>query len=127
MSRPWGRSWWSRTKPTSRRPSSPGSGAKATTRSPSALLFGLNVANPEALVARHNLERLADGQAVDSAYLAEGLSLDAVPTIVDRLPTLDPFTQADLLARIGCPEDGRGWAGHNASRSAAAQALADRC
>lgn len=91
------------------------------------LLFGLNVANPEALVARHNLERLADGQAVDSAYLAEGLSLDAVPTIVDRLPTLDPFTQADLLARIGCPEDGRGWAGHNASRSAAAQALDDRC
>jgi hypothetical protein len=91
------------------------------------LLLGLNIANPEAIVVRHNLERVADGRAVDSAYLAEGLSLDAVPTIVHLLPTLDPFTQADLLARIGCPERGGGWAGFNASRDAAADALAGRC
>jgi hypothetical protein len=90
-------------------------------------LFGLNLVNPEALVARHNLDRLAQGREVDAEYLAEGLALDAVPTIVDRLPTLDPMTQADLLARIGCPERGDGWAGWNASRSAAADAVGEGC
>lgn len=91
------------------------------------VLFGLNVANPEALVARHNLARLADGREVDSEYLAEGLSLDAVPTIVDRLAALDLVTQGELLLRIGCPERGRGWAGWNASRSAAADAIGEGC
>jgi hypothetical protein len=91
------------------------------------VLFGLNVVNPEALVARHNLDRMADGREVDAEYLAEGLALDAVPTIVDRLPALDPATQDDLRARIGCPTPGDGWAGWNASRSAAADATAASC
>ena len=90
-------------------------------------LFGLNVVNPEALVARHNLDRIANGREVDAEYLAEGLSLDAVPTIVERLPTLDPATQDDLRARIGCPARGDGWAGWNSSRSAAADAAGDDC
>jgi Domain of unknown function (DUF4173) len=90
-------------------------------------LLGLNLANPEALVARHNLDRLADGREVDAEYLAEGLSFDAIPTIVDRLPSLDEATQDDLLARIGCPERGDGWAGWNQSRSDAAAAVGDGC
>jgi hypothetical protein len=99
----------------------------AATTAALVLLFGLNLANPEALVARHNLDRLADGQEVDAEYLADGLSLDAVPTIVDALPGLDPAVQADLLVRIGCPERGDGWAGWNASRSAAADAIGTGC
>jgi hypothetical protein len=90
-------------------------------------LFGLNLVNPEALVARHNLDRLAGGREVDAEYLAEGLSIDAVPMIVEHLPALDPATQEELLARIGCPERGHGWAGWNASRSAAAGAIGDTC
>lgn len=92
-----------------------------------ALLFALNVVNPEAVVAHYNVQRLTDGREVDSEYLAEGLSLDAVPTIVHLLPNLDDATRADLLARIGCPRRGDGWSGWNASRSAAAAAVADHC
>lgn len=91
------------------------------------LLLVLNVANPEAIVARHNLARIADGREVDSAYLAEGLSRDAVPTIVDRLPTLDPATRADLEARMGCLEPSDGWPAWNASRDAAAAATDRVC
>ena len=91
------------------------------------LLLALNVINPEALVVRHNMERIADGREVDSEYLAEGLSLDAVPTIVGRLPSLDPATRAELVERIGCPEDGDGWAGHSVARAAAEAAMAPYC
>ncbi len=91
------------------------------------LLFGLNVVNPEALVVRHNLDRLADGREVDSEYLAEGLSLDAVPTIVELLPSLDGATRAELLEMIGCPQRGNGWAGYNRSRAAAVAAVGDDC
>jgi hypothetical protein len=90
-------------------------------------LLVLNLANPEAIVARHNLSRISDGREVDSSYLTEGLSLDAVPTIVELLPTLDEGTQRDLRTRMGCPEPGDGWAGWNRSRSSAASALGDDC
>lgn len=89
------------------------------------VILALNIANPEAIVVRHNVDRLADGRTVDGEYLAEGLSLDAVPTLVDRLPSLDEATRRELLASIGCPEPGHGWAGWNRSRSAAVAALAD--
>jgi hypothetical protein len=91
------------------------------------LLFGLNIANPEAIVVRHNLDRMADGRDVDSEYLTEGLSLDAVPTIVELLPTFDDATRTDLLERIGCPPPSDGWAGWNRSRAAAVAALGDDC
>ena len=52
-----------------------------------AMLLGLNALNPEAIVARHNVERAARQLAVDPLYLAE-LSDDAVPALVDALPRL---------------------------------------
>jgi uncharacterized protein DUF4153 len=86
-----------------------------------AFTAGLNVLNPDALIARTNLDR----PRVDIAYLGH-LSDDAVPTLVDRLPTLRPEPRRELtfwLLRRGRGDGGLlGW---NASRSRA-HALLDR-
>lgn len=90
------------------------------------MLLGLNIVNPEAIVARHNLTR-GGSVAVDPHYLTE-LSDDAVPTIADLLPTLDPATAAAVAAAVGCPERGDdGWAGWNLAESRAARARARLC
>jgi hypothetical protein len=53
-----------------------------------ALVLGaLNLLNPDALIARTNLARVAGGREVDAAYIA-GLSADALPTIRRGLPAL---------------------------------------
>ena len=80
-----------------------------------AATLALNVANPDALIARTNLDR----PHVDTAYLG-GLSDDAVPVLLARLPGLDarirmPLAQA-LLRRSERPDGVVGW---NASRSRA--------
>jgi hypothetical protein len=55
-----------------------------------ALVLGaLNLLNPDALIARTNLARVAEGREVDVAYIA-GLSADALPTIRRSLPVLPP-------------------------------------
>ena len=57
-----------------------------------ALVLGaLNLLNPDALIARTNLARVAEGREVDAAYIA-GLSADALPTIRRGLPGL-PTTE----------------------------------
>ena len=63
----------------------------------------INIANPDALIARTNLSR----PNADVAYLA-GLSDDALPTLVARLPTLDPLLRRALAARLlerGAPDE----------------------
>jgi hypothetical protein len=53
-----------------------------------ALLLGaLNLLNPDAMIARTNLARVAAGREVDAAYIA-GLSADALPAIRRTLPGL---------------------------------------
>jgi len=53
-----------------------------------ALMLGaLNLMNPDAMIARTNLARVAAGREVDAAYMA-GLSADALPTIRQTLPGL---------------------------------------
>lgn len=48
-----------------------------------ALLAGMNLLDPDALIARGNLERLhTEGRSLDSGYLGE-LSADATPALVD--------------------------------------------
>ncbi len=57
-----------------------------------ALVLGaLNLLNPDALIARTNLARAAEGREVDAAYIA-GLSADALPTIRRSLSAL-PATE----------------------------------
>jgi hypothetical protein len=73
-----------------------------------AAIFVLNALNPDALIARTNLDR----PNLDVAYLS-GLSDDATPTLVDALPRLDP-EQRELLElylrdRGGGGRDWRTW------------------
>jgi hypothetical protein len=89
-----------------------------------AVLLGLNVANPEALVARTNLQRDASVET-DTRYLTSELSDDAVPTIAELLPTLDADARRDVLGRLcGEPAEGAGftgWAAWNLSHVSAGE------
>ncbi len=93
-----------------------------------ALLLGLNAVNPEALVARTNLQREADLRT-DTRYLAD-LSDDAVPTIVGLLPSLEPDVRRQLTTRL-CAESrsdrADGWTSWNLARSRADDARAQVC
>jgi hypothetical protein len=81
------------------------------------------VANPEALVARTNLQRDASVET-DTRYLTSELSDDAVPAIAELLPTLDADARRDVLERLcGEPAEGAGftgWAAWNLSHARAA-------
>jgi hypothetical protein len=80
----------------------------------------INVVNPDALIARTNLSR----PSADVTYLGT-LSDDAVPTLLARLPSLDPSLRRPLaralLRRSPARESRLSW---NASRSHAASLLA---
>jgi hypothetical protein len=80
----------------------------------------INIVNPDALIARTNLSR----PNVDVQYLS-GLSDDSLPTLLARLPSLDPALQRPLarglLARAVPPQSPLSW---NASRHRAASLLA---
>jgi hypothetical protein len=73
-----------------------------------AATLGLNVVNPDALIARTNLDR----PRADIGYLAT-LSDDAVPTLLRRLPRLSPSVRRQLaqsLLRRGTGSvDWRSW------------------
>lgn len=92
------------------------------------LMLSLTVLNPDAWVARHNIERFADSGQLDAAYLAT-LSDDAVPTIADSaLPQdlkacilhVDPSAYSISTMQVD-PDD---WLELNLGRERAAQARA---
>jgi hypothetical protein len=98
-----------------------------------ALLLALNVANPEAVVARDQLAGTRQVRRIDVAYVAR-LSEDAIPTVAARVPGLDPATRADLRARLCAAEpDGvtpsrfTGWAAWNLGRERAERAVTRIC
>jgi hypothetical protein len=93
-----------------------------------ALLLGLNALNPEAVVARHNVERAARQLAVDPLYLAE-LSDDAVPALVDALPRLKEPERTAVLEAVCAGDDWPfdGWAAANTSRWRAGDARQRVC
>jgi hypothetical protein len=93
-----------------------------------ALLFGLNAANPEAVVARHNVAFAEEAGRFDPAYLAD-LSDDAVPALVDLLPRMAPEARATVLSRLCPPErlEFTGWAAYNVSHDQAYEALVVAC
>ena len=84
-----------------------------------AVLAVLNAVNPDALIARVNLDRVAEGQPVDVAYLKE-LDADAIPVVVARLAQLPEAARGDLVVtmrkKVGEPRDWRGW-NHSVSRA----------
>lgn len=93
-----------------------------------ALLLGLNVVNPEAVVVRHNVDRAVKTQKVDPGYLAE-LSDDAVPTLVRALPRLPEPARSEVLTAVcaGPTASYDGWAATNASRRRAMDARRQVC
>ncbi len=73
-----------------------------------AALLALNVANPEAMVVRHNVDFAASSGRFDPAYLVE-LSDDAVPALADALPRLRPEAREEVLATICADRSASRW------------------
>jgi hypothetical protein len=93
------------------------------------LLVALNLLNPDALIARTDLARVAAGREVDAAYIA-GLSADALPTIRRGLPGLPAAERCAIEVAVRdrwskAFESGRRWniafgrAGRNFHRAVA--------
>jgi hypothetical protein len=82
-------------------------------------LLGIAAINPDAWIARHNIERYDDTGKVDTAFLA-GLSDDAVPALLS-LP--EPLRTEALGDRRLADDD---WLEWNLGRSRAQDDLADR-
>jgi hypothetical protein len=67
-------------------------------------LLWWNASNPEAHVARTNIDRAVETGKLDAGY-ADGMSDDALPVLVAGLDRLPPDARADLVARLCGPED----------------------
>jgi hypothetical protein len=86
-----------------------------------AAILALNALNPDALIARTNVDR----PNLDVAYLTR-LSDDATPALVDALPSLDPQLRAQLESELTARRDAnRDWRTWNWSRSRAQTALGE--
>jgi uncharacterized protein DUF4153 len=80
----------------------------------------LNGVNPDALIARTNLDR----PRVDVSYVA-GLGDDAVPVLLNKLPSMRPELRRALAAELLRRDGGKGdWRSFNVSRSRASALLA---
>jgi len=91
---------------------------RAALLSGAALLLGLAIANPDAWIAEHNVDRYQATGKVDWSYL-RGLSQDATPTLV----ALPPEQAACALGQTSPADDT--WAGWNLARVRATHALDD--
>lgn len=81
-------------------------------------LVGLNAANPEAMIARSQVERFERTGELD-LYFLDGLGADAVPELA-RLP--EPARSC--LLRAGTDGDADGWLAANLARSRAERVVA---
>ena len=93
-------------------------------------LFALNLANPEAVVVRHNVAFAERSGRFDPVYLTD-LSDDAVPALVDALPRLDPEARRVVLDRVcqmgSAGQPTRSWWSFNGARDAAVEARNSVC
>jgi hypothetical protein len=91
-------------------------------------LATLNAINPDAFIARQNLDRYRDTGKIDTEYLGE-LSADAVPVLVDGYASLRPNDAAALKTQVirrqlrAESDAGRSWQSWNLSRTTADDAL----
>lgn len=86
----------------------------------------LNLANPAAVIARVNMERLAEGHAFDAMYLGR-LGEDVVPVVLSAftaLPEEHRCTLAVTFLRIDSPGASTDWRSWNLSRERARRLLA---
>jgi hypothetical protein len=96
-----------------------------------AVLAGLHIANPDALIARVNLGREAGAVPLDAAYVSGTLSADAVPVLLASLPRLGGAERAQvahcLLERWGAgTRRGRDWRSWNWAASRARALVHER-
>ncbi len=92
------------------------------------VVFALNVANPEAIVAKYNTGSIDKIETIDMYYLGQ-LSADAVPSLLDALDDL-PEQQANELGSALCYRhsgDDRSGLGYNRATVAAEGALRTLC
>jgi hypothetical protein len=93
-------------------------------------LFALNLANPEAVVVRHNVAFAERSGRFDPDYLA-ALSDDAVPALVAALPRLAPDARQVVLAQVctmgSAGRTDRSWSSYNTARDAAIEARRSVC
>jgi len=91
------------------------------------VLFALDVVNPDAVVARHDIHQGAHGGRFDAVYVAS-LSPDAIPTIVHDAAALASGERSALDAALRhrqCPRASTttGWAAANLGNRRAAHAF----
>lgn len=91
------------------------------------LVVVANLADPEALVARHNLDRAREGADLDIDYLST-LSDDVVPVIADAVDgETDPGRQQGLRLALRCADDAVGVATLNLSVERAIDLREEHC
>ena len=95
-----------------------------------AAVLAVNAMNPDALIARTNIERAEDGEELDAYYLTT-LSADAAPVLIEALPEIgDRRTGSDYTVEEAVldrwAEDYTDWRSWNLSRSRAYQLVESR-
>jgi Domain of unknown function (DUF4173) len=83
-----------------------------------AAIFTMNALNPDALIARTNVDRSRSGAEIDFRYLG-GLSDDAVPALLEALPELEPGIRGNLAENLLARRSDDDWRTWNWSRSRA--------
>jgi hypothetical protein len=81
-------------------------------------LAGLNILNPDAFIARQNLQRFHQTGKLDAAYVA-GLSDDAVPQIKQAISDTTGPTRQLLVGSLNNRSAPSGWQSWNLARSRA--------
>jgi hypothetical protein len=93
-------------------------------------VVGVNLLNPDAFIARHNLARTDDPSTIDVGYLGS-LSEDALPTLVAAFPSLTQTQQRDLIAAYQwapvCRDDRPAWWSFNLARDRAREVFGAYC
>jgi hypothetical protein len=91
-----------------------------------AAVLAVNAVNPDAIVARTNLDRMQDGERFDAHYLT-CLSADAVPVVVEALPRMREADRRMVEGSIEPPSrwtrDASDWRTWNLGRSRAGHAV----
>jgi len=85
--------------------------------------------NHHAWIANRNIDRVASTGKLDIAYLTRDLALDAVPTMVERLPSIPEPMRSELQRALVARNSKRlrlfngDWYEYNLARSRARDAL----
>jgi hypothetical protein len=85
------------------------------------IVGALHVINPDALIVRTNISQVRDGRGFDSVYVSM-LSADAVPALVEALPTMNHYDQCIITTGLLRRYDNLGrqdWRSWNRSRAVA--------